>query len=156
MSHESEVPIHKIEEEPEGSVSSCVSSVLSMDKDTCSKNDKTKRFSFVLSKDKKENLDTSTDMIGDLVIDMDRCDTTQDTVDTESTVQSKGTDDTEETVELKEDSSDTVDVDYLDLSDNDDDKEPFPLSQNVHHPQYVKSVESDKPDDDTQCVSNTE
>ena len=51
MSHESEVPIRKIEEEPEGSVSSCVSSsvssVLSMDKDKCSKNDKTKRVSFM-------------------------------------------------------------------------------------------------------------
>ena len=83
MSCESEVPMCKIEEEPEGSVSSCVSSVLSMDKDKCSKNDKTKRVSFVLPKDKEENLDTSTDTTGDLVIDMDRCDTTQDTVDTE-------------------------------------------------------------------------
>ena len=71
-------------------------------------------------------------------------------------VQSKETDDTEETVELKEDSSDTVDVDDLDLPDNDDDEEPFPLSQNVHHPRYVKSVESDKPHNDTQYVSNTE
>ena len=132
MSCESEVPICKIEEEPEGFVSSCVpssvSSVLSMDKDKCSKNDKTKRVSFVLPKDKEENLDTFTDMTVDLVIDMDRCDTTQDAIDTESTVQSKETDDTEESVELKEDSSDTVDVDDLDLPDNDDDEEPFPLS----------------------------
>ena len=136
---ESEVQICKIEEEPEGSVSSwvssSVSSVLSMDKDKCSQNDKTKRVSFVLPKDKEVNLDTSTDMTGDL----DRCDTTQDTIDTEntvSTVQSKETDDTEKTVELKEDSSDTVDVDDLDLPDNDYDEEPFPfpLSQNVHHP----------------------
>ena len=69
-----------------------------MDKDKCSQNDNTKRVSFVLPKDKEENLDTSTDMTGDLVIDMDRCDTTQDTIDTESTVstvQSKETDDTE-------------------------------------------------------------
>ena len=140
MSCESEVRIHKIEK-PEGSVSSCVpssvSSVLSMDKDKCSQNDKTKRVSFVLHKDKEENLDTSTDTTGDLVIDMDRCDTTQDTIDTESTlstVQSKETDDTEKTVELKEDSSDTVNVDDLDLPDNDYDEEPFPfpLSQNVH------------------------
>ena len=52
-----------------------------MDKDKCSKNGKTKRVSFVLPKDKEENLDTSTDMTGDLVIDIDRCDTTQDTID---------------------------------------------------------------------------
>ena len=66
-----------------------------MDKDKCSQNDNTKRVSFVLPKDKEENLDTSTDTTADLVIDMDRCDTTQDTIDTESTVQSKETDDTE-------------------------------------------------------------
>ena len=132
---ESEVRIRKIEEEPEGSVSSCVSSsvssVLSMDKDKCSQNDKTKRVSFVLPKDKEENLDTSTDTTGDLVIDMDKCGTTQDTIDTESTVstvQSKETDDTEKTVELKEDSSDTVDVDDLDLPDNDYHEEPFSIS----------------------------
>ena len=100
-------------------------------------------------------------MTGDLVIDMDRCDTTHDTIDTESTmstVQSKETDDTEKTVDLKEDSSDTVDVDDLGLPDNDYDEEPFlfPLSQNVHCPRYVKLAESDKPDDDALYVSDTE
>ena len=58
---ESEVWIGKIEEEPEGPVSSCVSSsvssVLSMDKDKCSQNDNAKRVSFVLPKDKEENLE---------------------------------------------------------------------------------------------------
>ena len=134
LSHETDVPIHKIEEEPDGAVSSSGSSVSSMDTDMCIKNEKTRRVSFVLSKDKEENLDTSTDTAGDFVIDMDRCDTTQDTIDTESTVntvQNNKTEDTEETVELKEDSSDIVDVDDIDLPDDDDD-EPFPLSQNVH------------------------
>ena len=92
----------------------------------------------------------------DLVIDMDKCDTTLDTIDTldstesntVSAMESKENQDTEETVVLKEDSSDTVDVDDIDLPDNDD--KPFPLSQNVHHLRYVKSK------DDTQSVSDSE
>ena len=87
---------------------------------------------------------------------MDKRETTLETIDTldytESNtvgnVESKENEDTEETVELKEDSSDTLDVDDIDLPDNGD--EPFPLSQNVHHPQYIKS------DAETQSVSDND
>ena len=150
FSHESDAPIRKIQGEGDGDVS--VSSVATESNED-KKDEKTKRVSFVLPKETEENLQSLSDTDTDLVIDLEKCYTALETLDsTESNtvgnVESKENEDTEETVELKEHSSDTLHMDDIDLPD--DDNEPFPLSQNVHRARYVKS------DADTQPVSDSD
>ena len=90
-----------------------------------------KHVSFVVPKKPDGNGENGNVESGEVVMDM-----TFDSIDKMEGTEATGT--ATETVTFDDDDSpDTVDVDDLDLHEDED--SPFPLSQNIHHPRYVKN-----------------